>query len=111
MSRQIGNYLAGLSRQIGNHLAGLSCQIAFPFKECSEYSFFCCFITQLVKKLQQWFLYEVIEDIMQKKYERIFKKGAYIWLKNGDKFINVFQSFEKTVDMVLLDTNFDNIFL
>ena len=31
MSRQIGNYLAGLSRQIGNYLAGLSRQIAFPF--------------------------------------------------------------------------------
>ena len=25
---------------------------------------FCCFITQLVKKLQQWSLYEVIEDIL-----------------------------------------------
>ena len=24
----------------------------------------CCFITQLVKKLQQWSLYEVIEDIL-----------------------------------------------
>ena len=26
--------------------------------------FFCCFITQLVKKLQQWCLYEVIEGIL-----------------------------------------------
>ena len=25
---------------------------------------FCCFITQLVKKLHQWYLYEVIEDIL-----------------------------------------------
>ena len=25
---------------------------------------FCCFITQLVKKLQQWSLYQVIEDIL-----------------------------------------------
>ena len=32
MSRQIGNYLVGLSRQKGNYLAGLSRQIAFPKK-------------------------------------------------------------------------------
>ena len=34
------------------------------FSIFSKYSFFCCFITQLVKKLQQWSLYEVIEDIL-----------------------------------------------
>merc|ERR1711954_8400 len=34
------------------------------FSKLSKYSFFCCFITRLVKKLQQWSLYEVIEDIL-----------------------------------------------
>ena len=34
------------------------------FSNFSKYSFFYCFITQLVKKLQQWSLYEVIEDIL-----------------------------------------------
>ena len=34
------------------------------FSQLSKYSFFCCFITRLVKKLQQWSLYEVIEDIL-----------------------------------------------
>ena len=34
------------------------------FSAFSKYRFFCCFNTQLVKKLQQWSLYEVIEDIM-----------------------------------------------
>ena len=44
------------------------------------------------------------------------KKGLTFDLKKGTNFckknvLNVFQFFEKTVDMVLLDTNFDNIFL
>ena len=34
------------------------------FSEIEEIQHFCCFISQLVKKLQQWPLYEVIEDIM-----------------------------------------------
>ena len=34
------------------------------FSNFSKYSVFCCFITQLVKKLQQWSLSEVIEDIL-----------------------------------------------
>ena len=34
------------------------------FSNFSKYSFFYCFITQLEKKLQQWSLYEVIEDIL-----------------------------------------------
>ena len=34
------------------------------FSKLSKYSFFCCFITWLVKKLQQWSLYEVVEDIL-----------------------------------------------
>ena len=34
------------------------------FSIFSKYSFFCCFITQLVKKLQQRSLYKVIEDIL-----------------------------------------------
>ena len=34
------------------------------FSNFSKYSFFCCFITQLVKKLQQRSLYKVIEDIL-----------------------------------------------
>ena len=34
------------------------------FSTFSKYSFLCCFITQLINKLQQWFLYEVIEDIL-----------------------------------------------
>ena len=33
------------------------------FKMCKIH-FFCCFITQLVKKLQQWSLHEVIKDIL-----------------------------------------------
>ena len=34
------------------------------FSKMFKIQLFCCFITQLVKKLQQWSLYEVIEDIM-----------------------------------------------
>ena len=34
------------------------------FSKLSKYSIFDCFITQLVNKLQQWSLYEVIEDIL-----------------------------------------------
>ena len=34
------------------------------FSKMFKIQFFCCFITQLVKKLQQWSLYEVIEDIL-----------------------------------------------
>ena len=34
------------------------------FSTFSKYSFLCCFITQLIKKLQQWSLYEVIKDIL-----------------------------------------------
>ena len=34
------------------------------FSKLSKYSFFCCFFTRLVKKLEQWSLYEVIEDIL-----------------------------------------------
>ena len=33
------------------------------FKMCKIH-FFCCFITQLVKKLHQWSLHEVIKDIL-----------------------------------------------
>ena len=35
-----------------------------PFDFLLKIQFFCCFITQLVKKLQEWSLYEVIEDIL-----------------------------------------------
>ena len=34
------------------------------FSKMFTIQLFCCFITQLVKKLQQWSLYEVIEDIL-----------------------------------------------
>ena len=34
------------------------------FFKIVEIQFFCCFITQLAKKLQQWSLYDVIEDIL-----------------------------------------------
>ena len=34
------------------------------FTNFSKYSICCCFISQLVKKLQQWSLSEVIEDIL-----------------------------------------------
>ena len=34
------------------------------FSKMFKIQLFCCFITQLVKKLQQWSLYEVIEDIL-----------------------------------------------
>ena len=34
------------------------------FSNFSKYSVFCCFITQLVEKLQQWSLSEVIKDIL-----------------------------------------------
>ena len=34
------------------------------FSNVLKYCFFCCFITQFVKKLQQWSLHEVIEDIL-----------------------------------------------
>ena len=34
------------------------------FSTFTKYSYLCCFITQLIKKLQQWSLYEVIEDIL-----------------------------------------------
>ena len=34
------------------------------FSKCSKYSFLVAFISQLVKKLQQWSLYEVIEVIL-----------------------------------------------
>ena len=34
------------------------------FSKMFKIHFFCCFIAQLVKKLQQWFLYEVKEDIL-----------------------------------------------
>ena len=34
------------------------------FTNFSKYSVFCCFITQLVKKLQQWSLSQVIKDIL-----------------------------------------------
>ena len=34
------------------------------FSAFSKYSFLCCFITQLINKLQQWSLYKVIEDIL-----------------------------------------------
>merc|ERR1712081_43657 len=42
-----------------NHTPKVGC-----FSTISKYSFLCCFITQLIKKLQQWSLYEVIEDIL-----------------------------------------------
>ena len=34
------------------------------FSKMFKIQLFCCFITQLVNKLQQWSLYEVIEDIL-----------------------------------------------
>merc|ERR1712177_63823 len=34
------------------------------FSKMFKIQLFCCFITQLVEKLQQWSLYEVIEDIL-----------------------------------------------
>ena len=35
------------------------------FLKIVKIQLFCCFITQLVKKLQQWSLYDVIKDILQ----------------------------------------------
>ena len=42
------------------------------FSQINEIQHLCCFITQLVKKLQQWSLYEVIEHIL-----------PFIWIQNG----------------------------
>ena len=41
------------------------------FSKLSKYNFFCCFITRVVKKLQQWSLYKGIEDIL-----------PFVWIQN-----------------------------
>ena len=85
------------------------------FSNFSKYSFFCCFITQLVKKLQQWFLYEVIEnilpfvlntkrplsDIQLLRYEQ---NSFGCFRKNSE-----FNFFQKTPKTILLITQQPNI--
>ena len=76
---------------------------------------FCCFITQLVKKLQQWSLYEVIEDILPFVLNtkrplsdiwllRYKQNSLGVFEKNSE-----FQFFQKTPKTVLLISQQPNI--
>ena len=76
---------------------------------------FCCFITQLVKKLQQWPLYEVKEDILP--FVLNTKRPlSDIWLPSCEQNIfgcflknSEFQFFHKTPKTVLLISQQQNI--
>ena len=62
------------------------------FSTFSKYSFLCCFITQFMKKLYQWSLYEVIEDILP--FVLNTKRPlSYIWLLRYNQ--NSFGCFRK----------------
>ena len=85
------------------------------FSNFSKYSVFCCFITQLVEKLQQWSLSEVIKDILPIVLNTK-RPPSDIWLlrykqnsfgcfrKNSE-----FRFFSKTPKTVLLITHQQNI--
>ena len=76
---------------------------------------FCCFITQLVKKLQQWSLYEVIEDILpfvlntKRPLSDIwllrYKQNSFGCFRKNSEF----HFFHKTPKTVLLITHQPNI--
>ena len=77
---------------------------------------FCCFITQLVKKLQQWPLYEVKEDILPfvLNTKRLlsdiwllrYKQNSFGCFRKNSEF----RFFSKTPKTVLLITHQQNFF-
>ena len=85
------------------------------FKIFPKYSVFCCFITQLVKKLQQWSLSEVIKDILpfvlntKRPLSDIwllrYKQNSFGCFREKSQF----QFFPKTPKIVLLITQQQNI--
>ena len=80
-----------------------------------KYSFIVAFISQLVKKLQQWSLYEVIEDILpfvlntKQPLSDIwllrYKQNSFGCFRKNSEF----QFFQKTPKTVLLITQQQNI--
>ena len=88
---------------------------SWVFFKIVKIQLFCCFITQLVKKLQQWPLYEVKEDILP--FVLNTKRPlSDIWLLRYEQnsfgcFQNKSESqiFQKTPKTVLLITQQPNI--
>ena len=68
---------------------------------------FCCFITQLVKKLHQWSLYEVINDILPLVLNTKRPLGD-IWLLIYKQ--NKFGCFIKKIRILIFFKNTENCF-
>merc|ERR1712081_129278 len=85
------------------------------FSKMFKIQFFCCFITQLVKKLQQWSLFEMIEDILpfvlntKRPLSDIwllrYKQNSFGCFREKSQF----QFFPKTPKIVLLIAQQPNI--
>ena len=77
------------------------------FSKIFKIQLFCCFITQLVKNLHQWSLYEVIEDILPFGLNTKWPLRD-IWLLSYEIVLGVFGKkeilgfFYKTPKFVLL---------
>ena len=77
------------------------------FSKMFKIQLFCCFITQLVKMLQQWSLYDVIEDILP--FVLNTKRPlSDIWLPSYKQ--NSFGCFSKTFNFSIFFENTQNCF-
>ena len=77
------------------------------FSKMFKIQLFCCFITQLVKKLQQWSLYEVIEDILPIVLNTK-RPLSDIWLLRYKQ--NSFGCFQRNSEVNILLKNTQNCF-
>ena len=68
----------------------------------------CCFITQLIKKLQQWSLYEVIEDILPVVLNTQ-RSLSNFWLLRYKQ--NSFGCFRKNSEIQLLQKTHNTVLL
>ena len=84
------------------------------FFKISKIQLFCSFITQLVKKLQQWSIYEVIEDILllvlntKRPLSDIwllrYKQNSFGCFRKNSEF-HFFQKTPKTVLLITWQPN------
>ena len=80
---------------------------SWVFFKIVKMQLFCCFITQLVKKLQQWSFYEVIEDILPFVFDtkRVLSDN---WLLRYKK--NRFGSFQKNSEFQSIQKKHPKLF-
>ena len=78
------------------------------FFQSNEIQHFCCFITQFVKKVQQWSLYEVIEDILL--FVLNTKQSfSYMWLLRYKQ--NSFGCFREKSEVQIVQKTPKNVLL